>query len=495
MSGVLDGRFISYTKMGGMNGDLLGYYDGSHGSNNWAATSLGTWSGTPLAFSGDFSDYYHYYDKTSGWLDDNGYSSPVSGIFGSIVSPFQTPGTSVMLNLMGQGSPAFDATINPTLWWASIYGNNYVDTSNTWEGWLGGYTSIDENFTGMMNGLYADANGNAGILLSNYFSGNYYPGLNMWEAEGGMTAIGMATGYTPGSLAYTSNYPDSDVYHKLHGGFGGGDFDIHVAGSLQNQNEMGYVISETRRFDNEPWGIYQLAFGGEFVNKPSGASAFTMAIDEGNNWLSISDTWGNYTEGTWNENNSIEGATFGYVADTSTPIPTTWISAGDTLGTFDPAASTWQAVQMGVFLETKTFLSMTTDITEGQAKLAQLNIPYAEVGRATLTGSGNNFDDLSMTDTIFFAYNSGKAPKIWATGNVSGIYTENPVLTNPVTLTGDGLTADFTPISWDTTNGQWRSEIAGSGGFNGSNSFNGAGAGTINSGDKTISGTAAGIAK
>lgn len=495
VSGVLDGRFISYTKMGSMNGDLLGYYDGSHGSNDWAATSPGTWSGTPLAFSGDFGDYYHYYDKSTGWLDDNIYSSPISGVFGSVVSPFQTPDTPVMLYLIGEGYPVFDATINPSLWWATIYGNNYVDTSSAWDGWLGGYTSIDGNFTGMMNGLYTDADGNSGILLSSYFTGNYYPGLNMWEAEGGMTAIEMVAGYTPGLVDYNSGYPETDVYDTLHGGFGGSDGDIRsYAGSLQGQNEMGYVISETRHSADAPWGIYQLAFGGEFTNKPAGASAYTMAIDEGNNWVSVSDTWGNYTTGTWGVNNTIEGKTYGYIADTSTPLPTTWISAGDTLGTFDPDSATWQVVQMGVFLETNQFLSMLQSV-EGQAKLAQLNIPYAEVGRATLSGSGNNFTSLSMTDTIFFAYNSGEAPKIWTTGNVSGSYTADPALSVPVPLSGGVLTADFTPRAWDTVNGQWRSDISGSGGYNGSTSFKGAGAGAINTGNATISGTAAGIAK
>ena len=490
--GTINGRYMTPYRIGDITGEVLGTYDTSGGT--WQAMGMGTYTGTtPLAFSDSFSDYYHYIDTDYYWLNPS-YLNPIKGILGTTVSPFLNPGTPVALHLMGEGYP--DYVNNRTLWWAGISGNNYVDTSSQWAGWLGGYTSPDNIVRGVMNGLYVDSSGHAGILLSNHFTGTHYSdALNVWEAEGNLTAIEMATYYSAGSLSYIKSYPDSYLAGNLLGGFGTPQWDIYSDGGyLQDQNGLGYDISQTRRFAGESWGIYQLGFGGGFNNKPEGTSAFTMGIDEGNNWFSLSDIWGSYTTGTWNENNTIEGKTYGYVADTSTPLPTTWISVGDTLGTFDPVASTWQAVQMGVFLETNRFLSMT-HTTEGQAQLSQLNIPYAEVGRATLTGRGNNFEDLTMTDTVFFAYNSGEAPKIWATGNVSGSYTADPVLNIAVPLAGGGLTAGFTPRSWDTGNGQWRSEIAGSGGFNGSTSFQGAGAGTINTGDSSISGTAAGIAK
>ena len=64
-------------------------------------------------------------------------------------------------------------------------------------------------------------------------------------------------------------------------------------------------------------------------------------------------------------------------------------------------------------IETNKFLEMAANV-EGQAKLQQLNIPCVEVGRATLTGSGNNFSNLNMTDTIFFA------PIYWCQTNYMG---------------------------------------------------------------------------
>lgn len=500
LRGTVNGRYMTPYRIGEITGDALGIYDTTLGT--WQATGAGAYKDTaPLALSASFSDY-HYYIDTSYYRLDHSYADSFSGILGTTVSPFLDPGIPVALHLMGEAHP--DYANNHTLWWAGVSGNNYVDTSSKWAGWLGGYTSPDNIIRGEMNGLYVDSGGSAGILLSNHFTGAYYPdAFNVWEAEGSLTAIDLATGYTAGSLTYATGNPDSYLYDTLHGTFGiGASLDIHSDSYLHSQNEMGYNISRTRRFAGELWGIYQLAFGGEFNSKPSGTAAFTMETDGGNKWFSstlpYADTWGNYTAGTWNENNTIEGNTYGYAADTSTPAPATWISVGDTIGTYNPDINgtygTWQAVQMGVFLETNSFLSMT-QTAEGQAKLAQLNIPYAEVGRVTLTGSGNNFTDVTMADTVFLAYNSGEAPKIWATGNVSGSYTSDPALHNPVTLTGGGLAADFIPRTWDTVNGQWRSEIRGTGGFNGSAGFQGAGAGTINTGAGTISGTAAGLVK
>jgi len=66
-----------------------------------------------------------------------------------------------------------------------------------------------------------------------------------------------------------------------------------------------------------------------------------------------------------------------------------------------------------------------------------------------------------------------------------------------VDISGSGLTAKFNIKTFDTTTtNKWNATITnGAGGFNGSTSFRGAAAGTINTGAKTFSGTAAGVAK
>jgi len=205
--------------------------------------------------------------------------------------------------------------------------------------------------------------------------------------------------------------------------------------------------------------------------------------------------FGTHTEGILWSSDILAGTTFAYGANSplsSSLAPFTWISVGATIGTFDANALTWQAIQAGIMLETNKFLAMT-QTTEGQATLNNLSIPFAEVGRTDLRGSGNNLT-VNMNNVIFFAYSSGLAPKIWATGDVNGTYTAAPNIGTAVSLAGSGLNADFTVRNW--TGGNWASTVNGSGtlsggSYNGTVNFQGAAAGTYGSG--SLSGTGAGV--
>jgi hypothetical protein len=228
--------------------------------------------------------------------------------------------------------------------------------------------------------------------------------------------------------------------------------------------------------------------------------------EEGAYW-DLVGYWGSQITGNRiNIGNKLVGSSTGYFADiSSSPIPITGISVGETFGTFDPNAYTWQAISMGVWLETNKFLEMAANEV-GRGKLQQLNIPCFEVGRASLSGSGfseGGSINVNMNDVIFFAPNTGGQPSIWATNSVGGHYTGNPI-NAVVPLNGDGLSANFGVQHWDTNNNVWLSRIQnGSGTLNrvdvpGTvtiNNFQGAAAGTINQGAGTFSGTGAGIAK
>jgi hypothetical protein len=107
-----------------------------------------------------------------------------------------------------------------------------------------------------------------------------------------------------------------------------------------------------------------------------------------------------------------------------------------------------------------------------------------------------------MNDTKFYAYSTGAPARLWATTGVSGSYTAGspPPVNTAATLTSSSI-ASFTSATFTlqqfnagTTN-NWLSTVNGNGGFNGSTTFRGAGAGTINSTASSFSGTAAGIAK
>ncbi|HQK46097.1 MAG TPA: hypothetical protein PLP52_04015, partial [Syntrophorhabdaceae bacterium] len=128
------------------------------------------------------------------------------------------------------------------------------------------------------------------------------------------------------------------------------------------------------------------------------------------------------------------------------------------------------------------------------------NIPCVEVGSATLTGSGNNFDSLAMNNVKFFATSQTQAPVLWATNSVTGSYSAPPALNQAIGLGGNGLYANFTFRQWNTAGdnaGKWLATVNGSGTLS-SNSiqFYGASAGTgATASSGTIIGTAAGVAR
>ena len=206
----------------------------------------------------------------------------------------------------------------------------------------------------------------------------------------------------------------------------------------------GSIAIEHVNLINQPWAIWWASSVGSYTNPPS--TGWTVLISSEN--FEEGYIRGAITTVNQLSDISFTGSTTGYLADIRSD-PFTAISVGEVFGTFDPAAYTWQAVSMGVGIETNKFLEMAAT-PEGMAKLNQMNIPCVEVGRATLTGSGNNFTNLNMTDTIFFAPNSGAKPTIWATGNVGGTYTAPPTLDSPIGLSsGSGLNAAFTFKTWD----------------------------------------------
>jgi hypothetical protein len=215
-------------------------------------------------------------------------------------------------------------------------------------------------------------------------------------------------------------------------------------------------------------------------------------------------TWGMEVSGAW-ANNKIDGNAYGYYGSIASATPSTGIMVGETLGTFNPNDSTWQAIQMGAWMETTKFLNM---VTSKPAELAKLNIPAVEVGMANLSykdnSSGSNkLTEVKMNNVKFFAPSTGGAPKIWTTGDISGSYKGTVSTDNSVKLTGNGLTAQFKPTTWD--DGKWMATInngttpqtyTGTGSMNATAiNFKGVGAGTINTSAKTFTGTGAGVVK
>ena len=280
----------------------------------------------------------------------------------------------------------------------------------------------------------------------------------MFEADGTWTPTSLTTGLNATTATYNVVSTDHGANIPFPGNFNGSG---SITAGWVNFNGGGTTTDWRYSIAGQNWGIWKSIIGGEYKEPTSDTWSLSTFVD-----LSAQGTiYGTKTDGTkWsadvNGNNVLAGQTYGYGADITT-TPNTWISVGETIGTFNPALFTWQAVQTGAWLDTNKFLAMTqTD----QATLAQLNIPFVEVGKTTLSGSGNNIS-VSMNNVTFFAYQTGDAPKIWATGDVNGNYSAlaPPSTGIPVGLSGsiggNTLTTDFTVQQWNTTSGNWMATV------------------------------------
>ena len=520
LAGTLAGTFITPNKLGTMNGDLLGTYtDPATSSGTWQSVALGSWEGQSLAFSGNID--YDYIPPPGSPPAYGLYNVNVDGTivgkgntYGGLVGGTQAPWTgATSLSLMGPYSDT-GANATPYLWDAPLYsynGNN--STYTTYDGgafWgLTGGVWKDGAIDAKIYSLYIDPAGNAGILTGS-LAGSYSPALGMLKADGTWTPTVLDISLAPTLLGLRSLTPYPDWYFSTSASSAG---TFSAGGSINgasNARSLKYSIPTAA----PTWGIWQtLATGGY-----TGASSDTwnLSLDYVDATSSIVGIRGTYTQGTQWSNNKLAGTTVGYGADIANA--TTWISVGDTIGTFNP--TTWQAVQIGAWMETNKFLAMqggaTTD-ADANAALKALNIPAVQVGKVDLAGSayvGGNGMSVTMPNTVFFAYSTGAAPRIWATGNVNGTFVGNPLPNDSLTLTGSNyqnasnMSATFTVKSWNNaTNGKWGATVTGSGNVNASPvALTGGAAGKVTTSSNFVgtglpystgnfSGTAAGIAR
>jgi hypothetical protein len=477
---LINGKYLTPTQMGTIEGPFFGINCHITIPETWIGESIGTWSGEALAFSGDINSGLFQWDQDFWLVADGG----ITGLMGVA----ENEGSPSFLSLGTYNSDYETNNLyNGALWVVDI-----VDSTPDNGALLGitGGIFFDDNLEGGLLSIYIKPDGEGyetGYIYSDNVNGSLYPGLGMYELGGNLISVSMGTtSILPNNLNWDSIYGDSPSLHLVKG-----------YGTIEGDLE-GEIASQSINLADQDWGAWWATSVSYYSEENPVIPSSWIATAEGESYdmdWNIAGIWGSQTIGSRiDTGNKLIGETTGYFADISSN-PVTGISVGETVGTFDPNVYTWQAIQMGQWIETNKFLEMAAN-ESGRGKLQQLNIPCVEVGRATLTGSGNNFSNLNMTDTIFFAPNSGAKPTIWATGNVNGSYSSAPTINTPIGLSGGGLNADFTFKQWNAGTGKWLSSINGTGGFNGSTSFQGAGAGTgATSGSGTISGTAAGIAR
>ncbi|MDP2682462.1 MAG: FecR family protein [Deltaproteobacteria bacterium] len=503
LSGSSDLRYLSFDRIGRGTGTVSGAY----GSGIWNITDsgTGTYTETPLAWSGNIaadSNSAGLYSLDTclgcGLLDIEGNST---GIMGGVGSPWSGTtsatymGTYDVLNGIGVGPPY--------LWTPEISSFNVNNNTNTtfdngaYRGFIGGVWKADTAIDANVYSLYIDPAGNAGILKGD-LTGAYYPSINMFSADGTWTPTALTTGLNATTATFNVISTNYGLTSPGSGTFNGRLGAITVAGNaVLPATDWRYSIA------SQDWGIWKSIIGGNYVGPTSDVWRLSTVV----NPFSPITIYGTQTDGGLWSNNQLAGITYGYGADIAT-TPMTWISVGETIGAFNPADLVWQAVQMGAWLDTIKFLTMAGKIgtTPDTATLAALNIPFAEVGRANLSGTGTiggSTATAAMNNVIFFAYNTGAAPKIWATGDINGTYTCSACGGGTIPVAGNGLSANLNVQTFDTAGQKWLATVNGSGTCSGCGTMDGtnvimegAAAGT-NSGTVggTFSGTGAGVVK
>jgi len=372
--------------------------------------------------------------------------------------------------------------------------NTTFDGKGTYYGYIGG-REIDGAIEGRIYAVYlnpAETTSPAGILKGS-FTGTDSSDIEMWAGQGSIYPIYLMDVSVPlgdfSSHLYTRDFYDegSSTSFTLNGCPMGGTDRPFV---YQGEGTTFYAGV------NQSWGVWQSAVGGRYYG--------ITPTDSWTAMLEFQDTtriMGNGVTGTKWSNNKLEGTTVGYGADITPAQAYTWVSVGELKGTFNPALYTYQAGIMGVSVETNTYLTLAAT-TAGQAKLQQLGIPAVQVGMADLKGAYGGVDMSSgsngMNGVKFFSATNGGKPQIWATNNVRGEYTSNPVGVS-VPLSGGGLNANFTMQQMNTN--KWLAGVNGSGtlsggSYTGPTQFKGAAAGKYTTGTpNTFVGTAAGVAR
>jgi hypothetical protein len=467
--------YLSPLYMGKLFMKHLGYYDSS---NIYSSVSAGTIEMVPLAFANELS------------LSLSG----ISGMMGSTQSLW-TSAYSPTILMIGKYSMPGNYHVVSGGWQSVNYlsgsGSTTNDGGGAYKGFLNSHILLSS--VNVLNtdaqALYADSSGNIGIIRG-YIPGVVYPSINGFKSEGVLNRIEMETGAGISAGTFVSSAITS------HTNFGGSSSNLLAGGASMTLTEsqiQGLQINGKR------WAIGKVDMSGTYSGDPRGNAVFSYLLGSSSGSEIIA--YMEHPDATaWN---SVEG---GYFRGNIVGASADWMSAttsvigGTIKGTFDPVNS-WNATALGTRIETSTFVDMASTET-GRAKLAALNIPSVIVGSVNLSGSGNGWTSLNVSNLGFYASTGGGKPQIWASNNVSGNYSSPPPAGTPTALTGSAaghlFQANFTIQNWNTGSGHWGAAVTSgtiSPGLNGATQFQGVAAGTgATAVSGSVSGTASGAA-
>lgn len=403
LAGTVSGKFLTKNKMGnaglvsetGINGDMLGTYS----AGMWQAVAMGTWRGTPLAFSGSVdwgsSGSFDVNSHTMVYDDPRAtYQGYTQGIIGSTDHFIDDTAT-----LSGIGTYA----VNTNPMFAMDISKNrdsaFVNT-DTIRLWFGG-TKNSTQFAGKMMGLYANWNSvnknyDVGYLTSGSaldepvpgepVTGNLYSGIGMWElTSGALTSSSKGNLVTQDDVTPQITETDTPRIGSIAGTKG-------ITGT-SNSYDMYFTDADGT------WGVWRSETGGTYTSDPtSGWTGVDGTVEMVNNAIQ-SYSISHLTGTAWAD---------GQLAATSSgrflSLEGTGTSSGDILGVYDSAAKTWQALGIGQTEQTETlaFSSLLTgnlyQVVPGTVYNKEYQRPYGE------TSPYNSYFDPLRYETVYFKY-------------------------------------------------------------------------------------------
>lgn len=483
------GRYLTRNHLGTIQGPFFGlYHEGeTTGSGGWIGESLGTYSSvTPLTFAADFvAPIYRATNTgfvTTSWME---------GLLASTDSLWT--GNDIPVTVMGSiGDSGVDCI------WQITYDDRDVSTydDGAFFGSLAG-TKDGEELSGTLFALYVDnsaaGSGAAGYLVGN-LEGTAPAGVNLFELDGTVNRIEMME-----SISVDQSDIDASVTTETVSAMTGSGF-FEAGGEILPHT----IIGDYSVFNGQNWGMWTSTLFGTFDGDTSDSWSLMIAPDGGPSPAMPDFSHWVHVTGTKVYDREMAGTAAGAWVNWNDAA--TGVLGGNLKGTFDPSGATWEAVSGGALIETGRFLDMADAGRESSlydpAALAQLSIPFVEVGRTDLTSSSvyGGISEVYMNDVTFFAYSSGQAPQIWATGSVGGSHSGINLLTPGdagATLSGAGFyNVDFSMTRWQDN--KWGASISGSGTVPDTSHFidiTGAAAGAYTGTESgTFSGAASGVA-
>ncbi len=395
---LVNGKFITKTKLGILSGDLSGSLNSTH--NLWDAVSLGTWEGTPLAYSANLSGSWGYYNTTKGeegLVNDGGC---ITGLTGGLSSLFGGAADVVGLGVYSrnQNSPLFTMTL------VNADGGPETNPFQIYSGgaWFPAGVDHPEWFESKMMGFYARNWDGAkyteiGLLTSGPLIdkngddtgysvwGNLYSGTGMWEIPAGEDQ-GTLSQITKTGTATSLTINESDWSPVAT-----------VSGNLQGTLRM-----KSATLDGiDKWGIWMSAMGGTYTEtipeRWAGRTGWTETNAYGKPSYSLATLAGHYY--------AYDGALWGGIQGRFLNPDNTGIFTGDMIGV--SGSGNWQALGLGSF-EVKETLAFSSILTGNQYQNEPGIVNNKEYQKPYWNGSSENgwFEPLRY-ETNYFVPDAG----------------------------------------------------------------------------------------